>query len=434
VLVTRGIGLDFGTTNSALAFAEPGGAAEVVRFDTASGETESFRSILFCGHAEDSAHVESLTGSRAIEHYLEYQGDGEWRLLQSLKAFLASRLFTSTNLFGRKTTLPDMISRIVRGLREEAESRHGALGEPIVVGRPVHFARSTKDDDDVFAEGRLRESLAMAGLENVRFEYEPVAAAYHYEQQLDHDETVLIADFGGGTSDFCLVRVGPRHRGREARRDRDILGTDGVAIAGDAFGAKIVRNVVAPRLGRGSQMKKLFGQPIPVPSWVYADLERWHHLSFLRSPRSLGVLYETLGDALEPAKIEALIHVVENDLGYRLYRSVEEAKTSLSVNDETVFRFDDPPAVLEARVTRTDFEGWISDELAQIEQCVDRLLERTAFSSGDVDRVFMTGGSSFVPAVRRIFEERFGASKLRTGGELISVASGLALRAIDLAG
>lgn len=428
--MTRGIGLDFGTTNSALAFASPGGEAEVVRFTTADADTQSFRSILYCGHSEDGSPVQSFAGIRAIERYLEHEGEGEWRLLQSLKAFLASRSFTSTSLFGRKTTLPELISRIVRGLLEEAEHQHGPLSGRVVVGRPVRFARAREGEDDAFAEERLRRSLEMAGLTDVDFEYEPVAAAYHYEQGLDHDETVLIADFGGGTSDFCLVPVGPSYR-TNGGRARKILGTEGVAIAGDAFGAKIIRHAVAPQLGRASKMKKLFGHAVPVPTWVYADLERWHHLSFLRSPRALGVLYETLEDALEPEKIEALIHLVENDLGYHLYRAVETAKTTLSIRDSAELRFHDEPVAIETNITRTDFEGFIAEELRAIESAADRLLDATGAEPSDVDRVFMTGGSSFVPAVRRIFSDRFGQEKLRVGGELISVASGLALRALD---
>jgi hypothetical chaperone protein len=427
----RGIGLDFGTTNSALAIAEPGSSAQVVRFRSADGDVDCFRSLLFCGHADSSAEVESIAGPLAIERYLESEGEGEWRLLQSLKAFLASRSFTSTNLFGRTTTLPDLISRIVRGLREEAESLHGSLEAPIVVGRPVRFARSRKPEDDEFAERRLAESLAQAGFRKVVFELEPVAAAYHYEQSLDRDELVLIADFGGGTSDFCLLRVGPSFRGA-ARRSHDILGTEGVAVAGDAFGAKLVRHVVAPRLGRGSLHQKLFGQPIPVPTWIYSDLERWHHLSFLRSPRTLGVLHEVLRDSLEPDKIAALIHLVENDLGYHLYRAVEATKAALSQQEAVVFRFHDPPAAIEVSIRREEFDGWIAEELEEIAACADRLMERTGTSRQEVNRVFMTGGSSFVPAVRKIFSERFGPEKIRSGGELISVASGLALRALDL--
>lgn len=425
----RGIGLDFGTTNSALAIAEPGGAAEVARFAAPDGETESFRSVLFAGRVEGEREPVSVAGPLAIDRYLEFEG--ERRLLQSLKAFLASRLFTSTNLLGRKTTLQDMISRIVSSLREEAEARHGVLEGTLVVGRPVRFARSRQVEDDDFARDRLAESLRKAGIGDFRFEYEPVAAAYHYEQSLDADELVLIADFGGGTSDFCLLRVGPSTRGRH-RRDSDILGTEGVAVAGDAFGARIVRNVVAPRLGRGSLQQKLFGQPVPVPTWIYHDLERWHHLSFLRSPKTLGVLYDVLRHSLEPEKIQALVHLVENDFGYQLYQAVEHTKTELSRRDESWLRFSDPPAEIEERVTRGDFETWIAEELGEIADCADRLLEGAGVPAAEVDRVFLTGGSSFVPAVRRIFEERFGADRIRSGGELISVASGLALAALDV--
>jgi hypothetical chaperone protein len=426
--VAVGIGLDFGTTNSALALAEPGCDTRVARFAAPDGDTESFRSILFSGRPEGEALAVSVAGPMAIESYMELEG--ERRLLQSLKAFLASRLFTSTNLLGRRTTLQDMISRIVRGLLDEAEQEHGALDGTVVVGRPVRFARSRQAEDDVFACDRLGESLRQAGLLDFRFEYEPVAAAYHYEQSLDADELVLIADLGGGTSDFCLLRVGPNLRGRPRLRE-DFLGTEGVALAGDAFGAKIVRHAVAPQLGRGSLQQKLFGQPVPVPTWIYRDLERWHHLSFLRSPKTLGVLHDVLRHAFEKEKIEALLHLVENDLGYPLYRAVEQTKTELSQQEESWLRFDDPPAVIEERVTRSDFESWIADELGEIAACAERLLDKTGTAPEAVDRVFMTGGSSFVPAVRRIFEDRFGPEKIRSGGELISVASGLALCALN---
>ena len=264
----------------------------------------------------------------------------------------------------------------------------------------------------------------------VQFEYEPVAAAYHYEQSLARDELVLIADFGGGTSDFCLLRVGPerRERGRT-----EILGTVGVALAGDAFDAKIVRQVVAPRLGKGSRHRTLWGSEIPVPKWIYSDLERWHHLSFLRSHKTLGLLYDVLKGSQEPEKIRALIHLIETDLGFQLYRAVERTKRELSTEPESWILFDHPPAEFEIRVTRVEFEGWIAEELAAIEGCVAQLLSETGTAERDVDRVFMTGGSSFVPAVRKIFETRFGAEKLRGGDELVSVASGLSLRALDLA-
>ena len=433
--MSRGIGLDFGTTNSALAIAPDRGSPRVADFAAAEGRTHSFRSVLFGGLEEGDPQARFVAGPLAIPRYLEAgEGDGERRLLQSLKAFLASRLFTSTNLLGRSTTLEEMIGRIVRGLLEEASGSLGpdapGDGDLLVVGRPVRFARSREAEDDDFAEERLRRALARGGLTALRFEFEPVAAAYHYEESLDADELVLIADFGGGTSDFCLLRVGPSHRG-QPDRTRDILGTEGVAVAGDAFDARIVRNAVAPQLGLGTKQQKLFGQPVPIPPWIYRDLERWHHLSFLRSPKTLGVLHDILRHALDKPKIEALLHLVEMDLGYALYQAVERTKTELSAGDESWLRFDDPPTRIETRVTRAEFEDWIRPELTLIEECVDRLLASTAVSPEAVDRVFLTGGSSFVPAVREIFGRRFGEDRLRTGGELISVASGLALRARD---
>jgi hypothetical chaperone protein len=294
----------------------------------------------------------------------------------------------------------------------------------------VRFAKSDGPDDDAFAVSRLKDALARAGFENAEFEFEPVAAAHHYEQQLSEDELVLIADFGGGTSDFCLLPVGPGLRGR-ARREGDILGTAGVALAGDAFDAKLVRHLVAPRLGKGLRHDSLFGRDLPVPLWIYADLERWHHLSFLRSRKTMGMLHEVRDGAANPEPIEALIHLVEEDLGFALYRAVERTKTELSRAPRSTLRFAAPPVLIEAEVTREEFESWIEDELTKISCCVDQLLRETRTPPEQVDRVFLTGGSAFVPAVRRLFEERFGPDRIRGGEELVSVARGLALCARD---
>jgi hypothetical chaperone protein len=321
---------------------------------------------------------------------------------------------------------------IVVPLRAEAERQLGDLSHPIVVGRPVRFARADEQTDDAHALSRLEAAMWQAGLSDVRFEYEPVAAAHHYEQGLGRDELVLIGDFGGGTSDFCLLHVGPSLRGRARTRD-DIIGSAGVGVAGDAFDARIVRHAIAERLGRGSLRQVFLGKEMPIPNWIYRDLERWHHLSFLKSRKTLAFLHEALDGAKEPEKIEALLYVVENDLGYSLYRSVQQTKTELSAKSESRLYFEDGPVRIDRRVTRADFEAWIAPELEQIAGCVDGLMEQSGIAPAAVDRVFLTGGSAFVPAVRRLFEERFGAERLTGGGELISVASGLALRAIDLA-
>jgi hypothetical chaperone protein len=271
-----------------------------------------------------------------------------------------------------------------------------------------------------------------AGFESVQFEMEPGAAAYYYESTLDHDELILIGDFGGGTSDFSLVRVGPtfHRKGRNAGRG-DIIGNAGVGVAGDAFDAKIIRHVVSPELGMGSQMRSL-GKTLTVPSWVYIRLERWHHLSLLRSKEVLDMLSGVRAQSLEPEKIAALLHFIKQDLGFYLHRAVQKVKCDLS-NDRTAeFRFDDGYVDLKTSVRRDAFEEWITEELAQIAQCVDSLLSNSGADRKDVDMVFLTGGSSFVPAVRRIFENRFGNSRIRGGNEFTSVARGLALKSREL--
>src|SRR5262249_44337833 len=161
-----------------------------------------------------------------------------------------------------------------------------------------------------------------AGFAEVTFEFEPVAAAYQYEQQLDHDELVLIGDFGGGTSDFSLIRLGPTAR-RGGPRRNDILAVDGGARAGDAFGSTIVRHACAAHLGLGSQYRSAFDEVLPVPPWIFERLERWEHLSFLKTKSTIDLLRRIRFGAVEPAKIDALIHIVNDDLGYQLYRAVE---------------------------------------------------------------------------------------------------------------
>jgi hypothetical chaperone protein len=424
------VGFDFGTTNCALAVVDPGAAPRLATFAGPDGEGATFRSILYFDREESRAPVEVHAGPAALLHYLEREEHGG-RLVQSLKSFLSSRLFSATRIFDATYRLEDLIALLARALREGAEK---ALGRPIehaVVGRPVHFVGAASEEDDALAETRLRAALHNAGFREVRFEYEPVGAAYHYERGLERDERILIADFGGGTSDFSLLWVGPSWAGE--RRSEAILGHDGVDVAGDAFDGKIVRHRVAPLLGRGAEFESFFGRRLPVPGWLYVHLERWHHVSFLKSPRTMQLLLDLRREALEPGKIDALVRIVEEDLGFLLYRAVERAKRDLSERDSTRLRLEHDVIALDAEITRPEFEGWIADELGKIERCVDRLLAKSRLAPRDVDRVFLTGGSSFVPAVRRIFSERFGEEKLRSGEELTSVASGLALRAAELA-
>lgn len=432
------LGLDFGTTNSAIARAGADGVV-LAHFPAAGRTTETFRSVLYFDPDElgPDRRPLAIAGPGAIEQYLA--ADGQGRLLQSLKSYLASRLFKSTQVYGRMYTLEGLIGLIARDLNQGARSQLGDGPTRVVVGRPVRFAGARDDDDgagtggdgedEVYALARLRQALSLGGFTEIEFEYEPVAAAYHYESRLRRDELVLIADFGGGTSDFCLMRVGPGVRARGRTRD-DILGTEGVPLAGDAFDSRIIRHVVAPLLGRGTHYLSQ-GKRMPVPPWLYSRLERWHHMSFLKSRETMQLLSDIERGAEHPARITALIHLIDKDLGYRLYQAVEQVKVALSQHEQSRLEFQDGPLRIDQVVTRADFETWILPEREAITAAVERLLTRTGITPAQVDAVFVTGGSSLVPSVRRLFTDRFGEDRLRSGGELISVASGLALRAQD---
>jgi hypothetical chaperone protein len=432
------LGIDFGTTNSSIAFARGNGSVELVAFPVGAATTESFRSVLYLEHQRHASRtqIKGFTGPQAIEHYLRAEHKG--RLIQSLKSYLTSRTLTGTEVFGRRYTIEDLIARILTDLRLSAERQLGRSVRQATVGRPVRFVGAESVEDDEFAVQRLRQAFVHAGFESVDFEMEPIAAAYAYESTLDHDELILIGDFGGGTSDFSLLHVGPgiRARGRTAK---DLLGNSGLGLAGDSFDARIVRKLVSPALGSDSFERSYAQAPdrpasiIPAaPAWIYANLERWHYLSFLKTRNVAEILKSARARAQEPEKIEALINMIEEDLGYQLHQAVQRLKVDLSRHESAEFHFRDGSMDLAATVERGEFEGWIAEELKSIERCVDILLATSNIAAGEIDRVFLTGGTSFVPAVRHIFESRFGASRVRTGNEFTSVARGLALRAEEV--
>ncbi len=422
------IGVDFGTTNSSIACAARSGEVQLAKFPYLGGLTDSYRSLLYLQRVKEAGvnTLKSWTGPEAIDEYLS--ADVKGRLIQSLKSFLSSRNLHSTEVFGRRYTIEDLIARILRDLRQKAEHQFGINIKSAVVGRPVHFVGAENQEDDTYAESRLRSAFDAAGYESVQFEMEPIAAAHYYESTLDQDELILIGDFGGGTSDFSLVHVGPTVR-KNGGLD-SIVGNAGVGVAGDAFDAKIVRHLVSPALGAGSQLRSL-GKILTVPNWVYIKLERWHHLSLLRGRDVLQMLKGVHAQSLEPEKIGALIHFIQEDLGFHLHRAVQKVKSDLSNAPRATFQFSDGFVDLAADVERATFEEWISDELGQIAGCVDSLLTTSGVLPKDVDMVFLTGGSSFVPAVRKLFETRFGKKRIRGGNEFTSVARGLALKAMD---
>jgi len=391
--------------------------------------TDAYRSLLYFEQVPAKgihpAKTFCWTGPEGITHYLAAENLG--RLIQSLKSFLAIRNMEGTQVFEKKRTIEELIGRILADVRTDASRQFGVDIRHATVGRPVRFVGAETVEDDHYAEDRLADAFSLAGFDTIAFELEPIGAAHHYESTLDHDELIMIGDFGGGTSDFSLMKVGPTTR-EEGRTDADLLGNAGVGVAGDAFDAQIVRHLVSPSLGSRTHFRSM-DKLLPMPTWPYSSLERWHHLSFLKTRDVIDQLERLQATAIKPDAIGALIHLIKYDLGYQLHRAIQKLKTELSSAPTSEFTFTDGGLVLQSVVDRTSFEGWIADELEQISTCIDDLLISSGVVPADVDAVFLTGGSSFVPAVRRIFESRFGVEKLRSGHEFTSVAMGLARRA-----
>jgi hypothetical chaperone protein len=431
-VTSRWVGLDFGTTNSAVAFVDDAGQPHLATFPSAgpqrdagagqAGPRQTFPSVLYVEPPSPS-----ISGSAAIERYLAAESKG--RFIQSLKAYLSDRTFEGTGIGAQHYTLEKLIALIVRHMSELLDCASWPAPRRIILGRPVHFSNPPDVELDAFASERLLAAIRLVGFfDEIVFEYEPVAAAYAYELRLRRNERILIGDFGGGTSDFTIISVGPDVRQR-GRRAADIIGTDGVAVAGDAFDRRIIRNLVAPRLGLGGEYLSPPNKFLPVPSWPYERLERWHHLSFLKSPQTLEMLERIRRTASTPERLEAFLLLIKNELGYQLHQAVQRTKFELSAATESEFAFESGPVTIRKKVTRADLERWIADEIEAMAGCVDRLMASSGLAATDIDRVFLTGGSSFVPAVRQIFVDRFGGQKVTGGEELTSVATGLALRA-----
>jgi hypothetical chaperone protein len=296
-----------------------------------------------------------------------------------------------------------------------------AAAPRVVVGRPVRFAGH--DPDEALAMSRYEAAFSRLDVPHALYVYEPVGAAFFYAAGLETDATVLVADFGGGTSDFSVMRFSRR----DGRVRAEPLGQAGIGIAGDAFDARIVDRVVAPRLGKGGLHRGMGGKLLAMPNHYYGSLSRWNELAMMKASGDLKDLRELARAAVDPDPIETFIEIVEADLGFALYGAVSQAKVALSSRDETPFRFAAGGARIEATITRAEFESWIAPDVERIGATLDEALARAGVAPEAIDRVFLTGGTSFVPAIRRMFADRFEEARLTSAEQFESIAYGLAL-------
>jgi hypothetical chaperone protein len=408
------VGVDFGTSNSAAALPgpRPGAPARVVELDPAGEDRRLYRSVLY--FPDESREV--FSGAEAIERYLD-EVDG--RFIQSAKSFLPSTSFHATEIRRRSYRLEDLVAIVLRHMREQIEAAAGGPIDKAVFGRPAVF--SPDAEKDRVAQERLAKAAEIAGFPAPTFLIEPIAAALGYEAALDRDEVVLVGDFGAGTSDFTLMRLGPSFREKADRRG-DVIASTGVYVGGDNFDAAIVEKKLLPRFGEGSTYLALTKR-MPLPTWMTRKLLSWHEMALLRERSTMDFLRKARVTSDDPVALANLVTLIEDNLAYHLYRAVEAAKRGLGESDEALIAFHEGAIEIEESIDRPAFEAWTAPLRDQLTAAVDRLLE----SAGGVEpeAIFLTGGTSKIPSVRRLFTERFGEGRIRSGDAFTSVVAGL---------
>jgi len=406
-------GVDFGTSNSTVGWVRPG---QPTLLPLEDGKA-TLPSVVFFNADDDQVRY----GRAALADYLEgYDG----RLMRSLKSLLGTPLMEGqTEVAGRALPFRQLLGHFIGEVKRRAEREAGRAFDCAVFGRPVYFV----DDDpeaDRLAEDTLADIARSVGFAEIGFQYEPIAAAFDYESRIEREELVLIADIGGGTSDFSLVRLGPDHAGRMDRRD-DILATGGVHIGGTDFDKYLSLASVMPLLGHGSAL--LSGAA--VPSSYYFNLATWHTINQAYTRKSIAQLADLVRDAAEPDKVKRLQRLIDERAGHWLAMRVEEAKIALSDVPDVELDLDrlDPPEVL--RVGRDVFTASIAGLIDSVGATVQRLLDEAGIAPERVDTVFFTGGSSGVASLR----ERIAAivpDARRVEGDLFgSIGAGLAIDA-----
>jgi hypothetical chaperone protein len=414
------VGIDFGTTNTVIAVADRNGRMQTTNFNYAGEMLHLYMSALCFWEETEAGSARTLVegGPWAVGQFLE--GTGAHRFIQSFKTFAASRAFQETWVFRKKYQFEDLLAAFLRTLFKHADLDPNLATTNVVIGRPVRFAGQSPDE--MLAMTRYRTSFARVGIATGSYVYEPVGAAFFFAQELDADALVLVGDFGGGTSDFSVIRFVRGQGGVKAHP----LGNAGIAIAGDAFDYRIIDQVVSPKLGKGAQYRS-FDKILTMPNGYFANFARWNQLAMMKTSGELKQLKELSRFVLDPDPLLKFIEIIENDLGFALYRSVSAAKVALSSEQRAAFAFSDADIDIRESISRREFETWIAGDVAKIAATVDAALSNAGVSSSEIDKVFLTGGSSFIPAVQQVFLDRFEQRRIVTGHQFESIASGLAL-------
>jgi len=412
-LPARACGIDFGTSNSTVGWLRPGMEPLIALED----DKITLPSVVFFNFEE----ARPVYGRLALHEYLEgYEG----RLMRSLKSLLGSKLLKSdTSLLGSAMPFTDILGLFLGQLKQRAETLAERPFEEVVLGRPVFFV----DDDplaDQDAEDTLVKVAKKIGFKEVSFQYEPIAAAFDYEQTIAREELVLIVDIGGGTSDFSLVRLSPERRNLAERHD-DILATGGVHIGGTDFDKQLSLNGVMPLFGYGGRMKSA----AYMPTSHHLNLATWHTINAVYAQKAQLALRSMRFDVRDTTGIDRLFKLIDQKAGHWLAMQVEECKIDLTQTAQRSLSLERIEPGLVAELSQSLLEDAITPLLQRISTSLSQLLAKAGIGAEQIDTVFFTGGSSGVPALRHSINALLPNARQAQGNVFGSIGSGLAIEA-----
>ncbi|MBG9387873.1 Hsp70 family protein [Caenimonas aquaedulcis] len=406
------LGVDFGTSNSAMAFVGPDGLARPVPLE---GDEPTLPTAVFFNAEERSIHF----GREAIALYLTGV-DG--RLMRSLKSLLGSSLLEEqTRVPEGMVSFRDVIARFLREMRARACQRLGHDVRKAVLGRPVHFVDEDRERDKR-AQQALTQAAHAAGFEEVSLELEPIAAAFDYERRVTRETVVLIVDIGGGTSDFTVVRLGPDRAMRRERKG-DVLATTGVHIGGTDYDRKLSLERVMPLLG----YRHAGPTGREVPSSVFFDLSTWHLINWLYTPRVMRQVEDLRVDYRDKTLHDRLTRVLQDRLGHQLASEVEQAKIRTSMSDApTAIDLSCIEPGLASPLAAAQTAHDLADLLKNVADCGHECLRRAGLQPSQLGGLYLTGGSSALRPFQDLLRREFPGAQLIVGDLFGGVASGLA--------
>ena len=402
-------GIDFGTTNSVIALTD-GRKVSLVPLEN---EKKMFPTAIFC------SKTDRLFGQRAIDAYM--QGE-EGRFMRSMKRILGTDLMNATTLInGKQISFDSLIAAFLKEIKTRAENYIHSEITSVVLGRPVHY-QDNMPEADAEAEGKMREISKKVGFKEIVFQYEPIAAAFAHEQNLSQNKIALVADLGGGTSDFTIMRIGPNYRQKSDRKD-DILATSGIRVGGNDFDKDLSVNSFMPQFGKGTSYGT---KNLPVPEFLFSQISEWSKINFMYTPKNLKMIKDILLESHNPECVENLLLLLEMQQAHQLLQVVEQAKIDLTNQEQVKTFFDNLGKHLNFEIESKVFEKVVQQECNKIIFSIKECLSNANLEPDKIELLILTGGTSQIPLVQKSIRRLFPKALISDKQKMESVALGLA--------